>query len=53
MPVQDRPGLSHLVQLRGLNLNPLALLLEENPHIPVTQIIGQDEDNVRLLSLCD
>ena len=53
MPVQDRPGLSHLVQLRGLNLNPLALLLEENPQVPVTEIISQDEDDVRLLFLCD
>ena len=53
MPVQDRPGLGHSVQFGSLDLNPLALLLEENPHVPVTEIVGQDEDDVGLLSLCN
>ena len=52
VPVQNRPGPGHLVQLRGLDLDPLSLLLEENSHISIPEIVRQDEDDVGLLSPC-
>jgi hypothetical protein len=40
MSVHDRTVIGHLIQFRGFELNPLALLLKKNADVAVTQVVG-------------